>query len=60
MEHYWLKYGYKENGDLVCVRTLSDTKPEKDFFYNENGEYKQVKDTNVVKISDELIKKIKE
>jgi hypothetical protein len=34
-EGYWIKYGYKEDGNLVCVRSISNTKPDENFFYTE-------------------------
>jgi hypothetical protein len=58
MNEYWLKYGFKENGNLVCVRTLSKTKPDNLFYYTENDETKEVKNSCVIKISKELINKV--
>lgn len=55
-DEFWLKYGFKENGELVCVRTLSNLKPTKEFFYNDNGTYKDLLDTNVIKITKDVIK----
>ncbi|GAF96553.1 unnamed protein product, partial [marine sediment metagenome] len=30
-EEYWLKFGFKENGDLTCIRTISESKPTEKF-----------------------------
>jgi len=57
MEEYWLKYGFKEDGELTCVRTVADSKPTEKFFYTENGEPKEVKNANVIKLSKEIIEK---
>jgi len=59
MEEYWLKYGFKENGELVCVRTLSCNKPEKIFFYKNNENYVKVQNPNIIKLSCDNIKKFK-
>ena len=55
---YWLKYGFKEDGELACVRVLADSKPTEKFFYTENGENKEVKDPNVVRLTKEIIEKL--
>ena len=47
-EEYWIKYGFKENGELICVRTLSNSKPNERFFYLEKGINKEVKNPKVV------------
>lgn len=57
-EEYWLKYGFKENGDLVCVRMVSGSKPSEKFFYTEDGNYKEVKNTNVVRLTKGVLEKI--
>ena len=57
-EEYWLKFGFKENGDLTCVRAISESKPTENFFYTENGEYKEVREANVVQLTKEIIEKI--
>ena len=57
-EEYWLKYGYKENGELVCLRMLADSKPSEKFFYTEGGEHKEVMDPKVIKLNKEVIGKI--
>jgi len=59
MGEYWLKYGFKENGDLVCVRTLSNREPEKLFFYQDEGTHKEVKKSNVIKLTREAISQFK-
>ena len=51
----WQNYGFKENGELTCVRTLSGAIPEKTFFYTEEGQTKEVKDTGVIKLTKENI-----
>ena len=57
-EEYWLKCGFKENGDLVCVRILPGSKPTEKFFYTKDGEYKEVKNPSVIKLTKEVIGKI--
>lgn len=59
MEEYWLKYGFKENGDLICVRMLTDSKPIEKFFYTEDKENKEVRNPNVVKLTKEGIEIMK-
>ena len=54
-EEFWLKYGLKENGELTCLRMLSRSEPEKDFFYTENGEHKQVRSPNAIRITKEIL-----
>jgi hypothetical protein len=56
-EGFWVKYGFKEDGSLVCVRAISNTEPCKTFFYTEKGESKEVRDSNVIKLTKELIEK---
>lgn len=58
MEEYWLKYGFKENGELTCVRTITDSKPTEKFFYTEDGEHKEAKSPNVVKLTKDVIEKL--
>jgi hypothetical protein len=58
-EEYWLKYGQKENGELTCVKMLSNSKPDKVFFYTENGEYKKVLNPEVVKLDKNLLDSLK-
>jgi len=57
-EQYWLKYGFKENNELVCLRMIANSKPTEEFFYTENGEHKEVKNPNVVKLTKEVIEKL--
>ncbi|MBW2966415.1 hypothetical protein KY342_04905 [Candidatus Woesearchaeota archaeon] len=57
-EEYWIKYGFKEDGDLVCVKVISNSKPDENFFYTENGEHKEVRNPNVLKLTKELIEKL--
>jgi len=57
-DEYWLKCGFKENGELVCVRMISNTKPDETFFYGENGNYKQALNTRVLKLTPTVFEKI--
>jgi len=57
-EDYWLKYGFTENGELTCIRTISDSKPTDKFFYTEGGEHKEVKNPNVIKLTKEIIERM--
>ncbi|MFA6424658.1 MAG: hypothetical protein WCW64_00565 [Phycisphaerae bacterium] len=57
-DEYWLKYGYKENGELVFVRTLSESEPCKAFFYHDGNLCKEVKAPEVVKLTKEIIETI--
>ncbi len=57
-EEYWLKFGFKENGDLTCVRAISGLKPTENFFYTENGEHKEVINPNVMQLTKEVIEKL--
>jgi hypothetical protein len=57
-EEFWLKYGFKENGDLTCIRTMSDSRPIEKFFYTENGTHIEAKSPNVVKLTKEVIERI--
>ncbi|MBN2421736.1 hypothetical protein JXB41_00795 [Candidatus Woesearchaeota archaeon] len=50
-EDYWLRYGLKEDGRLICTRVISKTKPSKTFFYTENGTNKEVKNAEIIKLS---------
>jgi hypothetical protein len=54
-EEYWLKCGFEENGELVCVRMISNSKPDKSFFYTVQGGYKEVKNPVVLKLTPEII-----
>lgn len=54
-EDYWLKCGFKENGELVCIRMLSNTKPGKTFFYREGNENKEARNPNVIRLTSENI-----
>ncbi len=58
MEEFWLKYGFKENGELVCVRTLSNGEPDKKFFYTDNGANKEMQNSDVIKLTKDNIKKM--
>ena len=60
MGEYWLKCGYKENGELVCVRAITDSKPSEPFFYTENGEYKEVINPRVIKITKEVFENLED
>jgi len=57
-EEFWLKYGFKENGELTCVRMLSNSKPDEAFYYSEEGECKAVKSAGVLKITKETIENL--
>jgi len=57
-EEFWLKYGFKQNGELTCVRILSQSKPDEKFFYTENGKHEEVENPNVLKLTPEIIGKI--
>ncbi len=59
-EDYWLKVGFKENGDLTCVRRIVEAKPVDNFCYEENGDMRAVKNPTVIKLTTELIKRILE
>ena len=59
-EEFWLKYGFKDNGELTCVRMLSNSKPDKNFFYTENLQHKAVKNSGVIKLTKEIIEKLVE
>jgi hypothetical protein len=54
-EEFWLKYGFKENGELICERTITKFKPASEFFYTDNGECKEVLNSNVVKITKNVV-----
>jgi hypothetical protein len=60
MEEYWLKCGLKENGELVCVRTLSNKRPDKRFYYTEEGTHKEVQNSDVIRLSREAIDKLRQ
>ncbi|MBW2983992.1 hypothetical protein KY361_02665 [Candidatus Woesearchaeota archaeon] len=57
-EEFWLKYGFKENGELVCTRMIANSKPTEKFFYTEDGETREVKNPDVVKLTKEVIEKL--
>jgi len=57
-EEYWLKYGFKENGELACVRTIANSKPAEKFFYTEEGQYKEAKGCNVIKLTEEMVEEL--
>jgi len=57
-EEYWIKYGFKEDGDLVCVRAISDSKPSENFFYTEKGQCKEVKNPNAIKLTRDTMEKL--
>jgi hypothetical protein len=58
MEEYWLKYGFKENGELICVRVLSSIKPDKKFFYTDGNMHKEAQNPVVIKLTKENINKL--
>ncbi len=58
-EEYWLKYGFKENGELTCVRTIATSKPTEKFFYTEEGQCKEAKNCNVVLLTGKTIEGLK-
>lgn len=58
MGEYWLKCGFKKNGDLVCVRTLSNAKPGEKFFYSEEDKAIVAENPKVVKLTKELFRKL--
>lgn len=59
-QEFWLKYGFKDNGELTCVRVLANSKPDEAFYYTEGGQCKPVLNTGVVRISKETIEIIKQ
>jgi hypothetical protein len=58
MEEYWLKCGFKKNGDLICVRTLPNAEPSETFFYSEGGGNVTVENPKVVKLTKEKFRKL--
>ncbi|MBW2980516.1 hypothetical protein KY360_03805 [Candidatus Woesearchaeota archaeon] len=58
-EEFWLKYGFKENGELICTRTIANSKPVEQFFYTEDEKHKEVKNAGVVKLTKEAIEKLR-
>jgi hypothetical protein len=54
-KEYWLKYGFKEDGELVFIRTLSESEPCKAFFYHEGDVCKEVKSPDVIQLTKEII-----
>lgn len=59
-EEYWLKFGFKENGELACVRTLSKTRPAAEFFYNQDGQNREVISPCVVKLTKDVAKTLEQ
>ena len=57
-EEYWLKYGFKENGELVCTRTIANSKPTESFFYTEEEKHKEAKNTGIVKLTKNIIERL--
>jgi hypothetical protein len=57
-EEYWLKYGFKENGEVACVRLLSDKKPDEDFYYTEDGSYKEARNSHVIKLTPDVLEQL--
>jgi hypothetical protein len=57
-EEFWLKYGFKDNGEMTCVRILANSKPDEAFFYTDNEVCKPVKNSGVIKLTQEIIEKI--
>ena len=57
-EEFWLKYGFKETGELICTRTIANSKPVEQFFYKEEEKNKEVKNPGVVKLTKEVIEKL--
>ena len=54
-EEYWIKYGFKENGELVCLRSISGSRSDENFFYNDEGQHKKVRNPGVFKLTKEAI-----
>lgn len=54
-EEFWLKYGFKDDGQLTFVRMLANSKPDKNFYYNDKEGCKQVKNSKVIKLTKEMI-----
>jgi len=57
-EEFWLKYGFKENGELICTRTIANSKPTEKFFYTEDEKNKEAQKPGVVKLTKEIIEKL--
>jgi len=57
-EEFWLKYGFKENGELTCVRMLANSKPDEAFYYASDGACKTVKNSCVIKLTKENIERL--
>lgn len=58
-EEYWLKCGFKENGELTCVRMLSNNQPSEKFYYTEKGDCKEVKNSLVIKLTEDVLQSLK-
>jgi len=58
MGEYWLKCGFKKNGDLVCVRILSNSKPSEKFFYSEEDKTIAAENPKAIKLTKELFRKL--
>ncbi|MBW2992852.1 hypothetical protein KY345_06575 [Candidatus Woesearchaeota archaeon] len=59
-EEYWIKCGFKENGELICTRLLANSRPSETFFYKDGSEHKEVRDPHIVKITRENLRRIGE
>ncbi|MBN2542621.1 hypothetical protein JXI42_07110 [bacterium] len=57
-EQYWLKCGYKENGELICVRTLSQLKPNRILYYKDNGKFKKALNTMILKLTADILQQV--
>ncbi len=57
-EEYWIKCGFKESGELICVRSISNAKPEDGFFYLDHGVHKEVIEPRVLRLSKEVLTKM--
>ena len=57
-EEFWIKYGIKENGELVCTRTIANSKPTEGFFYTEEEKTKEVRNPEVVKLTKDIIERL--
>ncbi len=52
---YWLKFGFKHNGELACVRTLAEQKPSENFFYREEGQVRDIQNPRVIRLTKEVV-----
>lgn len=57
-ESYYLKYGYKQNGELVCAKAVLQTKPDRHFYYTEGDECKPVLNPTVVKLTKDVLESL--